>query len=338
MIVDLARFLKNERPFWDELGEYLDQLEHTPGWVMSMEEVQRFHWLYERAAADLGRITTFSAEPETRRFLETLVARAYGEIHETRRGGRQLRPLEWVFKTLPGTFRTHVAEFRMALVITLVGVVFGAGALAFDPGAKQVIMPFSHLLGDPSDRVAEEEQAVVDRMAGAKSTFSATLVTHNTRVSILALALGISWGVGSIVLLFYNGVILGAVVFDYMRAGEASFLFGWLLPHGAIEIPAILIAGQAGLVLAKAMIGSRQSVPIGMRLRKVGGDLVTLIFGVALLLVWAGFVESFLSQYHEPVIPYAAKTAFGCVELVLLYLFLTRSGKEERKPADEAGA
>ena len=44
--------------------------------------------------------------------------------------------------------------------------------------------------------------------------------------------------------------ILGAVAVDYVADGQTRFLLGWLLPHGAIEIPAILIAGQAGLVLA----------------------------------------------------------------------------------------
>ena len=53
-------------------------------------------------------------------------------------------------------------------------------------------------------------------------------------------------------MLFYNGVILGAVAVDYVRAGETKFLLGWLMPHGVIEIPAILIAGQAGFMLALA--------------------------------------------------------------------------------------
>jgi uncharacterized membrane protein SpoIIM required for sporulation len=116
---------------------------------------------------------------------------------------------------------------------------------------------------------------------------------------------------------------------DYALAGQVRFLVGWLLPHGAIEIPAILIAGQAGFMLAAALIGRGSSMPLGARLRAVSGDVVTLIIGVALLLVWAGFVEAFLSQYHEPVIPYALKIAFGCVELTLLVLFLGRSGRRE---------
>jgi uncharacterized membrane protein SpoIIM required for sporulation len=98
------------------------------------------------------------------------------------------------------------------------------------------------------------------------------------------------------------------------------------LPHGAAEIPAILIAGQAGLMLALALIGWGKRIPLRARLREISQDLVTLIFGVGLLLVWAGFVEAFLSQYHEPIVPYLAKIAFGLVELILLFLFLGRSG------------
>ena len=45
------------------------------------------------------------------------------------------------------------------------------------------------------------------------------------------------------------------------------------------------------------------------------------------MLLWAGFVEAFLSQYHEPVIPYEAKIAFGAIEAGLLSLYLSRSGR-----------
>ena len=97
-------------------------------------------------------------------------------------------------------------------------------------------------------------------------------------------------------------------------------------------IPAILIAGQAGLMLALALIGRGQRLPLKARLRDVSHDLVTLIFGVGLLLVWAGFVEAFLSQYHEPLIPYSAKIVFGLIELILLFLFLAKSGKIQVTP------
>jgi uncharacterized membrane protein SpoIIM required for sporulation len=302
---------------------------------MDLEQLRRFHYLYERTAADLAKITTFSSEPETRRYLENLIARAYGEIHETREKQQRLSPLKWFFQTLPQTFRRHVQAFWLSIAVTLAGCAFGGFAIAFDPGSKSVLMPFSHLQGDPSERVAREESATEDRLEGAKTSFSATLMTHNTRVSIFTMAMGITWGVGTIISLFYNGVILGAVAVDYVRAGQTKFLLGWLLPHGVIEIPAILIAGQAGFILAAALIGRGKRDTLRARLREVSPDLVTLIFGVGVLLVWAGFIEAFLSQYHQPVIPYEVKILFGLIELTLLIFFLSRSGRKKAEPQAE---
>ncbi len=336
MIIDLQKFITGERPHWTELERILVKLEAEPNWQMDLKNLQRFHYLYERASADLAKIITFSSEPETRRYLENLVARAYGEIHETREKQHRISPLRWFFQTLPQTFRRHARAFGLSVAITLVGCAFGGFAVAFDPDAKQVILPFPHLTGDPSERVEHEEQVTDDRLQGHKTSFSTYLMTHNTQVSILALALGMTWGIGTIILLFYNGVILGAVAADYVLAGQTKFLLGWLLPHGAIEIPAILLAGQAGLVLAQALIGWGTRTPLPLRLREISRDLVTLIFGVGLLLVWAGFVESFLSQYHEPIMPYSIKIAFGLVEMVLLFLFLTKAGTKSSEPKTAA--
>jgi uncharacterized membrane protein SpoIIM required for sporulation len=327
MIIDLQKFSAAERPAWQELEKLLDRIESDPVFKPSLEQARRFHYLYERASADLAKLVTFSAEPELRRYLESLVARAYTEIHETRSDRKRFSPWHWFLHTLPQTFRRHARAFWLSLAITIAGSLFGGLALAFDPEAKAVIMPFAHLQGDPAERVAREEAAQRDHVGTQKSSFSSQLMTHNTRVSITTLALGMTWGLGTIILLFYNGIILGAVAVDYVQAGQLKFLLGWLMPHGVIEIPAILVAGQAGLVLANALVGWGKRERLAQRFRAISPDLVTLIFGVAIMLVWAGFIEAFLSQHHEPVIPYTAKIAFGSIELVMLILFLTRCGR-----------
>ncbi len=329
MIVDLEKFIADERTHWAELAAILDRLEADPGARLDVERAKRFHYLYQRASADLAKIITFASEPQTRRYLELLVARAYGEIHETRDKPRHAAFIEWFFRTFPQTFRRHARAFWIATACMAAGAVFGGFAISFDSDAKQVIMPFCGLQGDPSERVRHEERAAEDRLESSKTAFSSYLMTHNTRVSIFTLAMGMTWGVGTIIFLFYNGAILGAVALDYMLAGETKFLVGWLLPHGAIEIPAVLVAGQAGLVLGAALIGWGDRTTLRARLRGVSRDLVTLIGGCAVLLVWAGFVEAFLSQYHEPLIPYSVKIAFGCVELILLAVFLGKSGAKQ---------
>lgn len=327
MILDRQKFIRDERPLWRELEALLQSLETDSAHTLSLEEAQRFHYLYRRASSDLAKVETFASEPTVRTYLEGLVARAYAEIHETRRHSRWRVIGSWFASGLPQTFRRRAGSFRLACLVTIVGALFGAGVVIFDYESKAVLLPFPHLLGDPSERVQLEEQAGDNSLEGARATFSAALWAHNTRVSLLTMALGMTFGIGTAIMLFYNGVILGAVICDYVLAGETVFLAGWLLPHGAVEIPSILIAGQAGFVLGRALIGLGDNEPLRSRLRRTSPDLVTLIMALTLLLIWAGIVEAFFSQYHEPLIPYALKIGFGTVELVLLFLYLSRAGR-----------
>jgi uncharacterized membrane protein SpoIIM required for sporulation len=326
MIIDLARFVETEKVYWDELQKFLREIETEPEQRLPVERIQRLHYLYERCSADLARLHTFSTEPRLQAYLESLVSRAYSEIHETR------APLRIRWKSLilafPRAFRRHPGAFRLSLGITLLGCAFGWFVMRQDPQSKAVVMPFSGLMVSPAERVAKEESATNDRLTGAKATFSAELMSNNIRVTIMAMALGITWGAGTLMVLFSNGVSLGAVAADYVMGGQSTFLAGWLLPHGSIEIPAILLGGQAGFILAGALIGWGSHRSRADLFRMAGGDLFAIVAGAAGLLVWAGFVEAFVSQYHQPVIPYGLKIGFGCCELVALTAFLGWAGRE----------
>jgi uncharacterized membrane protein SpoIIM required for sporulation len=336
MIIDLPRFIASERPTWTELDEILTRMEIDPYRRFTLDEAKRFHFLYQKVSADLGRIATFASEPALRTYLESLTARAYGEIHETRERRTRFRPWHWFSVEFPRVFRRQFGAFALSVIVTIVGMLFGGFAVALDDEAKEAILPgmFSNHLGDPAKRVANEEKAKRDRFAGSHSTFASMLMTNNIGVAIKAVAFGMTFGIGTILLLFYNGVVLGLVGVDYILAGQTVFLLGWLLPHGVIEIPSVLIAGQGGLVLGKALIGRGDRSPLAERLRAAGGDVMTLIGGVAVLLIWAGIVESFFSQYHQPVVPYWLKIAFGCAEFAVLVWFLgtEREANPEETP------
>jgi uncharacterized membrane protein SpoIIM required for sporulation len=328
MIVDLSRFVEQERPHWMALEKTLDWMGSGPARKLSLEEAQRFHALYQRAASDLARVAGFAAEGELRRYLEWLVSRAYAEIHEARER-RRVRPWRFLTVDFPRAFRRHIQAFQLTAALTVLGVAFGALAVRFDSEAKGVLMPFEGLQITPSERVAREKAERGKQLNGIKGRFAAQLMTHNTQVTLTTIALGASFGVGTVIVLFYNGIILGAVAQDYVHDGQAIFLMGWLLPHGVIEIPAILVGGQTGFVIAYALIGWGSRKSRAARLREVSRDVMTLAGGAATMLVWAGIVESFISQYHEGVLPYWLKISFGLVELALLTLFLSQAGREE---------
>ncbi|MEJ2283743.1 MAG: stage II sporulation protein M, partial [Desulfobacterales bacterium] len=103
MIIDLQKFIKEERAYWSELESVLDRLEKRPELTMSLSSLERFHYLYQRTSGDLAKIKTFASEPNTLAFLESLVARAFGEIHETREKPHRLEPLRWFFSIFPQT-------------------------------------------------------------------------------------------------------------------------------------------------------------------------------------------------------------------------------------------
>jgi uncharacterized membrane protein SpoIIM required for sporulation len=96
------------------------------------------------------------------------------------------------------------------------------------------------------------------------------------------------------------------------------------------------VGAQAGLVLARALIGRGDRDALRTRLAKVRDDLMTLMFAVALMLIWAGVIEAFFSQYHAPVLPYGVKIAFGTVELVLLVFFFSRCGREKDRAEENS--
>src|SRR5689334_11584410 len=135
----------------------LHKLETEPEGRLPLADLQRLHYLYERCSAGLARLDTFSTEPRLRAFLESLVSRAYSEIHET----RSPLKIHWKAAVLafPRAFRRHLPAFRLALGITLLGCAFGWFAIRHDAQAKAVLIPFQGLMVTPGERVAREESA-----------------------------------------------------------------------------------------------------------------------------------------------------------------------------------
>ena len=331
MILDVEKFIRNRQRDWSRYETLLGVLEERGRKSLSLEEVVEFHGLYEKLGADLVRLKAAAFEPATRIYLESLLARGFGELHGSRRARFSWRTISNTVAEFARVVRRNSKSLGFCMALFLLGGVFGGLSLALDPDSKPTLMPFDHLLGSPNDRVDMEESRDPDHMDGAKSRFSAQLMTHNTRVAIFTLTLGITFGVGTCILIFYNGIIIGAVVVDYILAGESIFLTGWLLPHGSVEIPAILLAGQGGLIIARALLFARGRMSLIARLQDIRRDLVFLIGGIAVLLIWAGIVESFFSQYHYPVLPYSVKIAFGAVQLSAVFAYFLFFGRKGEK-------
>ena len=338
MIFDIQRFIAHNKTNWEELEIMLNRIHQMGFKSFDFKEINRFYYLYHQTSSDLNRIQTFSSESELIDYLESLVSKAYAEIYSIRGAKWRAKLKNFYLFTFPHVFRKHIKLFNLALIAMLVGAFLGGSAIMLDPESKDILIKFSHLEGSPYERVLKEEEGRNKALDNQKISFSSYLITHNIQVSLFALVLGITFGLGTLILLFYNGVILGAVIADYLRYGVGTFAAGWLLPHGAFEIWAILIAGQAGFLIAKSLLKGKRYSRMA-QLSMAGHDILTLFFGLSSLLVWAGIVEAFFSQYHKPVIPYNIKIIFGIIEVLFLVYYFGFTGKKrtESSVINDAG-
>jgi uncharacterized membrane protein SpoIIM required for sporulation len=331
MILNLERFQAQARPRWKRLESLLRALEGRPDRRLSPTEAQQLQELYAEVAVDLNRVVHGALAPDLSHYLERLVGRAYAELYYAPPKRSELwQPRRWlrIFTAFPEAFRRQSRYFAMAVLITLLGCTLGGLAVHYDPASVDVLLPASYLR-NPGERVHEEEQGL-ERHPNSTQTeaaFSAQLIKHNIQVALLAAALGVTFGVGTALLLFENGVLLGAVAVHYTQRGFGLFMTAWLLPHGVFEIPSILIAGQAGFYLARLLLHRSED----RNLRQSMREWLVLVAGLAMMLVWAGIMEAFFSQHHAPVLPYAFKVAVAAAELVLLTMYLLLIRRKEVK-------
>jgi uncharacterized membrane protein SpoIIM required for sporulation len=322
---DVNRFLVERRPDWEALEALLAQVEQKGLRSLDIEGARRFGKLYRSASSDLIRARTELADASVTDYLNDLVARSYARVHAGS-GRRARHVVRFFLEGFPRLFREEWRAIALSALLLFSGGAVGATAVAYDPDALSVLIPEQHQAWTPDERVAREHEREGAHGGDRAAQFSSFLFTHNIKVSFLVFALGITFGVGTVSVLFYNGVPLGALAMEYHQAGQDLFFWAWILPHGIPELTAIFVAGGAGLLLARGLL-----VP-GRRSRKdalvhEARRAARLVVGAIPILVVAGVIEGTISQLHEPVIPYGLKLAFAVLVGAGLYAWLLLAGR-----------
>jgi uncharacterized membrane protein SpoIIM required for sporulation len=139
-------------------------------------------------------------------------------------------------------------------------------------------------------RIRERPVLLLDE----QSSLAAEIFTNNIRVTFLAFAGGILFGAGTVFVLIYNGLLLGAITGLAINAGNGRAFFELVTAHGVLELSCIVVAGLAGLRLGSALVdpGHRER---GRALRSEARAAVELVLGTMFWLVIAGLVEGFLT-------------------------------------------
>ncbi len=320
--MDLTTFLTERRPEWRKLDQLLEQVEGSGLGSLDEDEVVEFGRLYRRTASDLNQAQTFVTGDATVRYLNDRVARAYAAIY-----GKTRTDLWGLFVYLvwgyPTVFRRHWPHLALATGLFAVGCLFGFVACWQNPlvpidssVGRAYLLPGDMPTIQPPKEGEDQQQAPMS--AGELSHFSSFLFTHNLTVTLFAFAVGITLGVGSAWMMFYNGVTTGALAAVFIEAGQFKAFATGILPHGVVEIPAMLIGGAAGFVLAEGILRAR-SWPRTEEMARKGKEALFLLFGAVPLLMVAGVVEAGVARAPDWVISSGVKLA---VAGTIAFLFL----------------
>jgi len=324
---DVNRFLSERRGEWDELEDLLASVERGGLSSLGIDGAKRFGKLYRSVSSDLIRARTELVDPSVTDYLNDLVARSYAQIHAGS-GQRGKRLLAFFVEEFPRLFRLEWKAIALAATLFFGGAGVGAITVAVDADALGVVIPEQHQAWTPSERI-ERDTGGAEHGGHQAAQFSSFLFTHNIQVSFLVFAMGLTFGVGTVSLLFYNGVPIGALAMQYHQAGQDLFFWAWILPHGIPELTSIFVAGGAGLLLARGLLmpgRRRRRDALVMEAKQAA----LLVVGVMPVLVVAGLIEGTISQMHEPVMPYWFKLIFAALIGTGLYAWLLLAGRKER--------
>jgi uncharacterized membrane protein SpoIIM required for sporulation len=153
---------------------------------------------------------------------------------------------------------------------------------------------------------------------------SSAIMTNNMSVSFTAFAMGITGGLGTIYMMAFNGLLIGVIGTACALSGMSVPFWSFVAPHGALELPAIFIAGGAGLRLAQGLLFPG-FLPRRHSLTAAGGEAVKLVLGCIPLLVIAGIIEAFISP-TDLAVPLKFALSGALCALLTMYLLSGRQG------------
>ncbi|HEY1684663.1 MAG TPA: stage II sporulation protein M [Tepidisphaeraceae bacterium] len=324
--MDLNSFLRQRRPRWQRLSELLDRVDNKGLQDLRPGEADELFSLYRLTSSDLNLVQTKTASAGVVDYLEGLVARAYAQLAGSNRAGFFRSWWMILRHYFPAAIRTEWRVVLLSTITMVAGVVCGMAATWGNPNNAEIFLPPEHLAQTPRERVTALEQMEREghtRIGSADENvaFAVYLFNNNIRVGVMAFALGLTFGVGTIVVLFFNGAMLGSLMVLYLADSEAKFFFAWIGPHGSLELPCTIIAGAAGLMLAVQQL-KQGDQPLLAKFRAIRPRLVDILVGESTLLVIAGCIEGGFSQINEPTINYWIKIAVAVVLFTALIIYL----------------
>jgi uncharacterized membrane protein SpoIIM required for sporulation len=325
-------FRKQREREWQELANLVDLALKKGLSALNADALRRLPVLYRSALSSLAVARKTAMDRALVSYLEGLAGRAYLVVYGSRRPTRGV--LRRIFlEELPRLVRRMAPELGLSTLIFALGVGVSFTLVAQDPGWYDAFVSPDLAGGrDPSAKT-EELREVLYGGGEHLTTFASFLFTHNAQIGIVAFALGFAAGVPTVLLVFTNGLMLGAFIQLYASRGLLFELMGWLLPHGVPEIGAILLCGAAGMHIGRGLLlPGEHSVRDAMV--AAGRRASIVVLGCVLLFAVAGVIEG---VFRQSVMNDGARYLLAAFNALWFFGWLFVAGRGPAAGADQQG-
>jgi uncharacterized membrane protein SpoIIM required for sporulation/uncharacterized RDD family membrane protein YckC len=312
------RLVARQQKRWEEFERLATRAARQGLDSFAADELPDYAARYREVAADLARARTYGAEPAVLAWLERLVAAGHNTLYRDER--HQLRRLwGFLFRECPAAVVGARRYVLLACLTFTLPAAAGFLLLREQPALALEVLPEVVLERAEAGRERQARgQGYYETSPAERPLAASAIMTNNIGVAFNCFAGGILFGVGSLVLLAYNGLAIGATSGHFANAGLLGYLWSFVIGHGVLELFAIWVAGAAGFLLGRALIAPGD-LPRSDALVLQGRVALRLVGAVVLLLVVAGGVEGFVSTSTAPL-PLRLAVSGGTLVLLVLYL------------------
>jgi uncharacterized membrane protein SpoIIM required for sporulation len=322
VVVNASRFRATHEADWERLDRLVTLMEKKSIGALSDDDILTLPLLYRTTLSSLAVARDTSLDRSLIVYLEQLTIRAYFQIYGVQTSAaRQIG--HFFARAWPEAVRGLWLETLVCVLLTLASATVAYLLVRGDPSWFYGIIPESLAGGrDPSASAEALRHTLYDRQNDMLATFATYLFTHNSQIAIFAFALGFAFAVPTILLILYNGLMLGAFFAVFAAKGLAFNLGGWLAIHGTTELFAINIAGAAGIRIGMAIAfpgrDTRTESAVG-----AGRSAALAMAGTVVMLAVAGLLEGIGRQ---TVVDDFSRYAIGAAMLAgwLTYFYLPR--------------
>ena len=154
----------------------------------------------------------------------------------------------------PAAVRSQWRAVSLSVRDAVGGLIFGFAATWANPRSAAIFLPPEHLQETPRacrpPGATGTRRQVRNQHRQRAFAFDDLFVQQQHPRWALGFAFGLTFGIGTVIVLFYNGAMLGSLAALYFMDGVGKFFVAWVGPHGSIELPCTVLGCAAGFMLA----------------------------------------------------------------------------------------